>query len=52
MSTFYIPSVGFLLLISLALTSAHPLQSTALTTEDLDILKVSVDTFKKNPPGS
>lgn len=40
MSPFYIPSVSFLLLVSLALTSALPLQSTALTSEDLDVLKV------------
>lgn len=48
MSPLYIPTVGFLMLISLALTSAHPLQSTVLTKEDLDVLKVSVATLKKN----
>ncbi|KAM9475762.1 natriuretic peptides B [Clarias gariepinus] len=39
MSPFYIPSVSFVLLVSLALTSALPLQNTALTSEDLDVLK-------------
>lgn len=47
MSPFYIPSGCILLLIHLALTSALPLQSTALTSEDLDVLKVSLDLSKK-----
>lgn len=46
MSLLHIPSFGFLLLVSLALTSSHPLQSTALTKEDLDVLKVCRDTKK------
>ncbi|KAG7332182.1 hypothetical protein KOW79_004016 [Hemibagrus wyckioides] len=50
MSPFYIPTVGFLLLISLALTSAHPLQSTALTREDLDVLKLLLSQLEESVP--
>ncbi|MCI4381122.1 hypothetical protein PGIGA_G00247990 [Pangasianodon gigas] len=50
MSPFYIPSVSFLLLVSLALTSALPLQSAALTSEDLDVLKLLLSQLEESVP--
>ncbi|TSL97305.1 Brain natriuretic peptide [Bagarius yarrelli] len=50
MSPFYIPSMGLLLLVSLSLTTAHPIQSTALTREDLDILKLLVSQLEESVP--
>ncbi|XP_060786725.1 natriuretic peptides B [Neoarius graeffei] len=50
MSPFYIPSVSLLLLVSLALTSALPLQSTALTSEDLDVLKLLLSQLEESVP--
>ncbi|KAK3540724.1 hypothetical protein QTP70_034643 [Hemibagrus guttatus] len=50
MSPFYIPTVGFLLLVSLALTSAHPLHSTALTREHLDVLKLLLSQLEESVP--
>lgn len=41
MKSFDIPLFGLLLLFSVQLTGALPLQNTALTTEDMDVLKVS-----------
>ncbi|KAL0186234.1 hypothetical protein M9458_017904, partial [Cirrhinus mrigala] len=39
MKSFDIPLFGLLLLISVQLIGALPLQNTALTTEDMDVLK-------------
>ncbi|MCJ8735254.1 hypothetical protein PDJAM_G00244690 [Pangasius djambal] len=50
MSPFYIPSVSFLLLVSLALTSALPLQSATLTSEDLDVLKLLLSQLEESVP--
>ncbi|XP_017322594.1 natriuretic peptides B isoform X2 [Ictalurus punctatus] len=50
MSPFFIPSVSFLLLVSLMITNALPLQSTALTSEDLDVLKLLLSQLEESVP--
>ncbi|KAF4070593.1 hypothetical protein AMELA_G00287160 [Ameiurus melas] len=50
MSPFFIPSVSFLLLVSLMITNALPLQSAGLTSEDLDVLKLLLSQLEESVP--
>ncbi|XP_053479878.1 natriuretic peptides B [Ictalurus furcatus] len=50
MSPYFIPSVSFLLLVSLMITNALPLQSAALTSEDLDVLKLLLSQLEESVP--
>ncbi|XP_062854585.1 natriuretic peptides B [Trichomycterus rosablanca] len=50
MAPIYIPSACFLLLLSLPLSSAHPLQSASLTSEDVDVLKLLLRQLEESFP--
>ncbi|RXN12639.1 brain natriuretic peptide-like protein [Labeo rohita] len=52
MKSFDIPLFGLLLLFSVQLTGALPLQNTALTTEDMDVLKLLVQRLEESIPAS
>uniref|UniRef100_A0A673GKU6 Natriuretic peptide B n=1 Tax=Sinocyclocheilus rhinocerous TaxID=307959 RepID=A0A673GKU6_9TELE len=52
MNSIDIPLVGLLLLFSVQLMGAFPLQNTALTTEDRDVLKLLLQRLEESIPAS
>ncbi|KAL1269255.1 hypothetical protein QQF64_031544 [Cirrhinus molitorella] len=52
MKSFYIPLVGLLLLFCVQLMGAFPLQNTALTNEDMDVLKLLLQRLEESIPAS
>ncbi|XP_076845158.1 natriuretic peptides B [Brachyhypopomus gauderio] len=50
MCPIYIPHVCFLMLLSFRLTAALPLQSAALTKEDMEVLKLLLHRFEESVP--
>ncbi|XP_016141801.1 brain natriuretic peptide-like [Sinocyclocheilus grahami] len=52
MNSIDIPLVGLLLLFSFQLMGAFPLQNTALTTEDRDVLKLLLQRLEESIPAS
>ncbi|KAF4109595.1 natriuretic peptides B [Onychostoma macrolepis] len=52
MKSIDIPLVGLLLLFSVRLMGAFPLQNTALTTEDRDVLKLLLQRLEESIPAS
>ncbi|KAG1968693.1 natriuretic peptides B [Pimephales promelas] len=52
MKSFDIPLVCLILLFSVQLTGAHPLQNSALTTEDMDVLKFLLQRLEESIPAS
>ncbi|XP_016339851.1 brain natriuretic peptide-like [Sinocyclocheilus anshuiensis] len=52
MKSIDIPLVGLLLLFSVQLMGAFPLQNTALTTEDRDVLKLLLQRLEESIPAS